>query len=67
MESGRHNFNTKKVRLKLIAAEVEYDDVDGFQYQKGAIKTKVIASFMMHPRLFQYQKGAIKTTIPNFS
>mgnify|MGYP006935245535 CR=1 FL=1 len=55
------NFNTKKVRLKRLfhCHNGEFDF--GFQYQKGAIKTRGRPASWRPERTFQYQKGAIKT------
>ena len=54
-------FNTKKVRLKRIRDRLRRKIEDGFQYQKGAIKTVMKEGVDYATIPFQYQKGAIKT------
>ena len=55
------DFNTKKVRLKLLRLQLGGFLDPEFQYQKGAIKTALVFYHAVRAELFQYQKGAIKT------
>ena len=59
--SKTRHFNTKKVRLKPGQRGRGWRPYRPFQYQKGAIKTRVVASTTIAEIPFQYQKGAIKT------
>ena len=61
MASSISDFNTKKVRLKLLFLVARVIYVNTFQYQKGAIKTRGRPASWRPERTFQYQKGAIKT------
>ena len=43
--------------------KIAFPAIKQFQYQKGAIKTRLSVEHSARPELgFQYQKGAIKTT-----
>ena len=55
-------FNSIKVRLELPYAS-KVVAVVGFQFHKGAIRTRLDTSRNSRKKLFQFHKGAIRTII----
>ena len=57
------NFNSIKVRLKLLDRLRAYFKRLLFQFHKGTIKTRILIIFLLLAQKFQFHKGTIKTFI----
>ena len=61
VRAKQHDFNSIKVRLKLLVLTSFKKHTDKFQFHKGTIKTIDAGTAHYIELIFQFHKGTIKT------